>query len=657
MTHLIVTPMPHSCVTLTMKIIFNDKGVALSVFSLILLITVFIFSNFIGVYMDDAYIYFRVARHVLQGEGPVFNPGDTHFPITSPLWLYTLVTFKGFFPFFELPLLSKLIFIILLSLASVFCFFTFRKYIGMFAGFCPVFIFFNYISVSCVGGEIGLVYLGLFGFLWAYFQKQNFYMVGLFLAIGYLARGEMVMLVIPLAIHYGIDIWKQRRTVGEGFRDLGRLLLVAVPPVILWHSYFYLQFGSFFPSTLGIKILQGQSGKWTLFSTFHAYHWHWLLERDVALVILLLVGFFSFRWIAFVFLGFYSLHYFVYSILHIPNYHWYYYNLYILPLFLFMGIFHLWLKYRKKVEESPFIPFKKITQMVMVVLVVVLGVKSIVQSSLVTRVGNYQTDQRYGPYRKAAQWIMENTRKGDVVLAEEVGILGYYLPHLMIRDNVGITSTMVEVDNIKDMEHFVKLYSPKVVFSISNHRDIRYFNIGDKIAVFKRAFSAQKKGKYKACCFLFQKWIPPDSSFSRLAQLRKEMKGSINYDIFRYKNNFRLFSHGNMASHLDNEPDSVGLSINFGLMEQLIKLKPENEDADGVIFKIYGVRGREHNLLFSKGISPPFDSIDKLRTSATIYWGKVKYDRILLKVVQKDNNVLDRIYWESPKFVFNVPAR
>jgi len=37
--------------------------------------------------VDDAYIAFRYARNVVEGHGPVFNPGDRVEGFTSPLWL------------------------------------------------------------------------------------------------------------------------------------------------------------------------------------------------------------------------------------------------------------------------------------------------------------------------------------------------------------------------------------------------------------------------------------------------------------------------------------------------------------------------------------------------------------------------------------------
>ena len=40
--------------------------------------------------IDDAYIFFRYARNLLQGHGPVFNPGERVLGISSPSYLLVL---------------------------------------------------------------------------------------------------------------------------------------------------------------------------------------------------------------------------------------------------------------------------------------------------------------------------------------------------------------------------------------------------------------------------------------------------------------------------------------------------------------------------------------------------------------------------------------
>lgn len=50
---------------------------------------------FAGSLIDDAYIFFRYADHLLAGHGPVFNPGERVEGFTSPLWLLLLAAAHG----------------------------------------------------------------------------------------------------------------------------------------------------------------------------------------------------------------------------------------------------------------------------------------------------------------------------------------------------------------------------------------------------------------------------------------------------------------------------------------------------------------------------------------------------------------------------------
>ena len=47
---------------------------------------------------EDAFIYFRIAENVAQGDGPVFNLGARTEAYTSPLWLTALVVLRGVLP-------------------------------------------------------------------------------------------------------------------------------------------------------------------------------------------------------------------------------------------------------------------------------------------------------------------------------------------------------------------------------------------------------------------------------------------------------------------------------------------------------------------------------------------------------------------------------
>ena len=39
--------------------------------------------------VDDTFVHLQFARHLAQGSGPVFNPGEHVYGCTSPLWAAT----------------------------------------------------------------------------------------------------------------------------------------------------------------------------------------------------------------------------------------------------------------------------------------------------------------------------------------------------------------------------------------------------------------------------------------------------------------------------------------------------------------------------------------------------------------------------------------
>ncbi len=57
-------------------------------FFVVLVCSLYLFGTNVGVFMDDVYIYLRVVKNIVNGNGAVLNPGDNHFAVTSPLWYF-----------------------------------------------------------------------------------------------------------------------------------------------------------------------------------------------------------------------------------------------------------------------------------------------------------------------------------------------------------------------------------------------------------------------------------------------------------------------------------------------------------------------------------------------------------------------------------------
>ncbi|MDQ1354204.1 MAG: hypothetical protein QG657_4513, partial [Acidobacteriota bacterium] len=104
----------------------------------VLAITLIFFFMNAMVFMDDVYIYLRVVKNIANGTGPVLNPGDNHFPVTSPLWVFLLAFLTKIFSFIDLVLLAKITSTICLGIASFLAFLLLRRHIGSWAVLTPL---------------------------------------------------------------------------------------------------------------------------------------------------------------------------------------------------------------------------------------------------------------------------------------------------------------------------------------------------------------------------------------------------------------------------------------------------------------------------------------------------------------------------------------
>lgn len=454
------------------------------IFLAILVPVVYFFFLNVSVFLDDVFVYFRVARNIIDGTGPVLNAGDHHLPVTSPLWVFLLVFLKTIFRFIDLVLLSKIIFIICLGMASFLAFLLLRRYVGTWAVLTPIPIFFNFISVTTVGGEIALVYLSLFAILWAYYLKRDFLLTGLAAAVAYLARPELILILPVIALHYLLLWKKENRTIHALLIDWGKFFLVFLFIVSIWHLYYAGQFHSIFPNTLKTKITQGKSGMWTLYYSQGRPLTLDLLARKYGLVIPLLFGLIYFREISLSLLLFTTLHYYAYKLLTVPYYHWYFYDFFILiPMFTLFGMIglslFLWklarIYARSRQPKRKFPIFLKISATLLVFL---LAVHCTFITTKVKCLTHYRIDSRLRSYKKIADWIRPKVRTGDTVLAPEIGIIGYYLENAIIRDTNGIASPDVNLENINNLDYFVKTYSPRFIFFphfMNQKKRLKYF--------------------------------------------------------------------------------------------------------------------------------------------------------------------------------------
>ncbi|MBZ0255992.1 hypothetical protein K8I31_08020, partial [bacterium] len=207
---------------------------------------------------DDAFIYFTMVRNILAGHGPVVNPGDTHSPATSLVWVYLLALLQWMWPAVSITYIAKFTSTTLLFLASVIWCYVFQKPAKELALAAPFAISSILLYRLCPGMDISLslfVYSLIFFF---YFRDRYEYAAAL-CGVSFFCRGESVVILAPLVAHYIYTAYRAGRLKAS----IKTLLLSGVCFVSVVCIGLLLQkicLDTPYPSTLKVKILQGQGG-------------------------------------------------------------------------------------------------------------------------------------------------------------------------------------------------------------------------------------------------------------------------------------------------------------------------------------------------------------------------------------------------------------
>jgi hypothetical protein len=582
-------------------------------FFVVLIFSIYLFFIHVTVFLDDVLIYLRVAKNIANGTGPVLNPGDHHFPVTSPLWVFLLGFLHKVFGFLDLMELSKIIFTVFLGLASFLGFVCLRFYIGSWAILIPLPVFFNFITLSTIGGEIALVYSCLFGILWAYYIKKKLLFTGFWAAAAYLARAELVLLVVPILLHFLFQGIKEKKSFRSMAVDIGKMIAVFLVIISIWHIFYAIQFRAIFPKTLNTKIIQGKSGIWPLYYHFGRIHTFEILGGRNCLVFFLLFGLFYFRAISISLLCFTVLHYYTYKYLTIAYYHWYFYDFYLfIPVFTVFGFiaFFIFLEkflrtYNYGFRESP--RFPKLIKATAVLLLFCTAVFFTLKTTRIRNLPdyNYKKDDRFQKYLKVVQWTKQMLKKGDVLLAPEIGIIGYFLEDSIIRDLNGIASTGVTVGNINNLDYFVETYSPRFIFFPPwepQKYQVKYFIVNGNVYIYKKGYEAKINGEGRESVFFYSDRVPVPADLDTLNQLKCNAR-SPGAELIREKGKFILCIplSTTFESTLKVPGDASGISWQFGFLTDFFK---DNKKKCKVVLRVEGIREKQETFLYRKALKP-----------------------------------------------------
>lgn len=459
-----------------------------------------LFVNSAAMNTDDAFIYLTAAEHWSEGLGPVLNPGDQHYPVTSLLWAGFLALMNRL-SFLSTPLVAKYISGFLLATSGLLLAEVLGKPRTFFRWLVPLLLVSAPLFRTTVGLEIHLALFCVSAAIFFSTRRGNIVGSAAWVALGFFCRGEVILLALPLALVFGWQAWRDDATVRgntirkKKFQSLGLAALLGTSLLVTGFGLQKSVTDEFFPSTLKVKQIQGSTNldRHTLPQMpdqfFKALGGQWLLLPVVLLGLAV-----SLRQIG-LFLSFTLLHLVAYATLGVRFYPWYAWSLTVTVLLCFgAGVAFLgqrgWSHWRRT---------EVVSQRAMACLLLVVGGWATV---LILHQGfRFRFTSRADwagvgeapfvtAYLEVCQWVEKDWKsphgiknRSPILLASEVGILSHQCEG-EIRDVFGIASPGLTKKNLKKWYYWTMKYEPDYIISrrrLKGEEDNKTYRRGDKV--------------------------------------------------------------------------------------------------------------------------------------------------------------------------------
>lgn len=397
--------------------------------------------------VDDVYIVLRTAENLAAGHGMVFSPGDGFMPVTCPLWTMLLGLARTVMPGGDLVAMARILGVGFLCVAVWLLFLLLRRSLGWYAVLLAPMLLFAKEMPEHVGNEIGLASSLVAGTLLAW-QRGRETTVAVLVAACYLTRGEGVLLLpllfVPTLFRAHREGRLRARLVG-----LVRPASVFVAIVAAWHLYHLAAFGSLMPKTLEVKMLQGQRG-WQSYGSDVWRHLLAQVKHSWPIALSCLFGVLKLCRSVPLLVSWAAVHVAFYSALCVPNYDWYYYPLFVVvPVAAVHGLVLLQAVVSRRIGTIG----GSLSGLVAAVALLWFWLPWPVPTA---------NGERVGRYRAVAEWLLsrEDAATRPLVMAFEIGIIGYYARSLPMIDPPGILVPGVTRELMMDWHELIRRYRP-----------------------------------------------------------------------------------------------------------------------------------------------------------------------------------------------------
>jgi arabinofuranosyltransferase len=371
---------------------------------------------------DDTFIYLRFAKNIIHGGGFAFNPGEPTYGVTSPLW--TLLIAAGAWMNLSPVLVAKVLDLLFASFALViFYLLAFEVIRERLTAFLATFVFSANVWLlqsASSGMETSLSVLLVLSTVW-YCMRNEYLLASAICGFLTLVRPEGFCLFLVIIGDLFLNSVDKRRAVGIGLVSVFIFFIIVGP----WLVFAKLVFGTIVPNTAlaksslhfdlgGVVSVALSTGKtiatssileFILAATGLVIMWR---QKEVSVV---RQHFLPFVWIALLIVVYAGTEADVVSR----------YLLLILPFIILYGFFGL----KKLLEMSDR------SARLSVSIVIGCAAVILIQNQYVYQVYVKQQMARFADgvedcLTPIAIWLKENTSDKTVVVAPDVGVIGYW---------------------------------------------------------------------------------------------------------------------------------------------------------------------------------------------------------------------------------------